>query len=88
MAPNTTTSSGYNTPDSQLEGLLPIHPTAVRRPHSIVVQSETTSYTDEFITSQFTNRGAEVTVTDGQYIVNPTKQSFEFQTKRNVSKTG
>ena len=89
MAPNTINGdSGYNTPDSQLEGVLPIHPTAARRPYNIVVQSENTSYTDEFITSKYQNRGANVTVTDGQFIINPTSQSYEFQTKRNVSKTG
>ncbi|KAJ8074371.1 Myo-inositol-1-phosphate synthase [Marasmius tenuissimus] len=88
MAPNTIGDSGYNTPDSQLEGVLPVHPTAARRPYNIVVQSENTSYTDEFITSKFQNRGANVTVTDGQFVINPTSQSYEFQTKRNVSKTG
>ncbi|KAK7032142.1 Myo-inositol-1-phosphate synthase [Paramarasmius palmivorus] len=89
MAPNNTNgSSGYNTPDSQLEGMLPIHPTAARRPHAIVVQSENTSYSDEYITSKFQNRGADVTITNGQYIVNPTVQSYEFQTQRKVSKTG
>ncbi|ESK90565.1 inositol-3-phosphate synthase [Moniliophthora roreri MCA 2997] len=89
MAPNNTSgSSGYNTPDSQLEGVLPVHPTSARRPHSIVVQSENTSYSDEYITSKFQNRGADVTITNGQYIVNPTVQSYEFQTQRKVSKTG
>ncbi|KAG7091435.1 hypothetical protein E1B28_010471 [Marasmius oreades] len=89
MAPNTSyDSSGYNTPDSQLEGVLPVHPTAVRRPYNIVVQSENTLYTDEHITAKFENRGANVTVTDGTFIVNPTSESFEFQTNRNVSKTG
>ncbi|KAJ3780626.1 hypothetical protein GGU11DRAFT_802092 [Lentinula aff. detonsa] len=82
------TSSGYNTPESELEGVLPVHPTAARRPHAIVVQSENTSYSDEYITASFQNRGAEVTVSNGQYIVNPTVQSFEFQTKRVPSKTG
>lgn len=85
---NTNGSSGYNTPDSQLEGMLPTHPTAARRPHAIVVQSENTSYSDEYITSKFQNRGADVTIANGQYIVNPTVQSYEFQTQRKVSKTG
>lgn len=89
MAPNTSTNtSGYNTPDSQLESILPIHPTAVRRPHSITVQSENTLYTDEHITAKFQNRGSNVTVFDGQYTITPTVQSYEFQTKRTVGKTG
>ncbi|KAJ7575588.1 hypothetical protein C8J56DRAFT_1017088 [Mycena floridula] len=80
-----TNSSGFNTP---IDGLLPVHPTAARRPHSLIVNSENTSYSDEFITAKYLNRGAEVNVVDGQFIVNPTVQSFEFQTKRAVSKTG
>ncbi len=87
MAPNNN-DSGYTTPDSELEGALPVHPTAARRPHAIVVQSENTSYSDEHITASYQNRGAEVTISDGQYIINPTVQSFEFQTKRTPSKTG
>ena len=81
-------SSGLNTPESELESLVPVHPTAARRPYPIVVQSENTSYSDEYITSKFTNRGAEVVVTDGQYLVKPTTKPFEFQTVRKVSKTG
>ena len=81
-------SNGANTPDSQLESVLPVHPTAVRRTSSIVVQSERTSYSNDFITSQFVNRGADVTVVEGQYIVTPTEKPFEFQTARKVAKTG
>ncbi|PPQ88496.1 hypothetical protein CVT25_013167 [Psilocybe cyanescens] len=89
MAPILSTgTSGYNTPESELESLLPIHPTAVRSPHAITVQSENTLYTDEHITSKFVNRGSEVTVTDGHYNIKPTVQEYEFQTKRAVSKTG
>lgn len=89
MAPTTTNNtSGYNTPDSQLESFVPIHPTAARRPNTITVQSENTVYTEETITSKFFNRGADVSVSDGQYTVTPTVQSYEFQTKRNVGKTG
>ncbi|RPD57454.1 Myo-inositol-1-phosphate synthase [Lentinus tigrinus ALCF2SS1-7] len=80
--------TGANTPDSQLESVLPVHPTAVRRTSSIVVQSEQTSYTNDYITSKFTNRGADVTVVEGQYIVTPTAKPFEFQTARKVAKTG
>ena len=81
-------NSGYTTPDFNLEAVPPVHPTAVRRPHAIVVQSENTSYTDEHITAKFTNRDSEVTVTDGLFSVKPTVQEFEFQTKRAPSKTG
>ncbi|KAF7791394.1 hypothetical protein EIP86_002408 [Pleurotus ostreatoroseus] len=81
-------SSGLNTPESELESLLPPHPTSARRPYCITVQSDNTSYSDEFITSKFVNRGAEVNVVDGQYIVTPTSKPFEFQTARKVAKTG
>ena len=88
MSPTSFHSSGYNTPDSQLESILPIHPTAARRQASVTVQSENTSYTDEHITAKFVNRGSQVTVANGQYLITPTVQEFEFQTKRKVSKTG
>ncbi|KAH9912588.1 Myo-inositol-1-phosphate synthase [Amylocystis lapponica] len=88
MAPYTSNSSGLNTPESELESVVPIHPTAARRSYPIVVQSDLTSYTDEFITSKYTNRGASVTVSDGQYIVTPSAKQYEFQTARKVSKTG
>ena len=89
MAPYpTTNSSGLNTPESELESVLSVHPTAARRPYPIVVQSEQTSYSDEYITSKFTNRGAAVSVTDGQYLVKPTTTQYELQTVRKVSKTG
>jgi myo-inositol-1-phosphate synthase len=88
MAPVSNSSSGLNTPNSQLESLLPVHPTAVRRPECIVVQSENTVYTDTHITSKFVNRGSQVTVNDGQYIITPTTQTYEFQTQRKVNKTG
>ena len=83
-----TNNSGYTTPDYELESMLPVHPTAVRRPSAIVVQSENTSYTDEYVTAKFTNRGSEVTVLDGQFTVKPVAQEFEFQTKLAPSKTG
>jgi myo-inositol-1-phosphate synthase len=89
MAPNTLLgSSGYNTPESELESIVPVHPTAVRRPYSVVVQSENTTYSDDHITAKFVNRGASVQVVDGQYVVTPTVQSYEFQTESKVSKTG
>ena len=89
MAPYpTTNSSGLNTPESELESLVGVHPTAVRRDYSIGVQSDATSYSDEFITSKFTNRGADVVVSNGQYIIKPTAKPYEFQTARKVAKTG
>ncbi|KAL1737651.1 hypothetical protein HDZ31DRAFT_22039, partial [Schizophyllum fasciatum] len=59
-----------------------------RRDASIVVQSDKTAYSDEFITSTYVNRGAEVNVVNGQYLVKPTAEEFQFQTKRAVGKTG
>jgi myo-inositol-1-phosphate synthase len=81
-------SSGLNTPESELESVLPIHPTAARRPNAVVVQSENTAYSDEHITSTFFNRGASVAVVNGQYTVTPTVQAYQLQTTRQVGKTG
>ncbi|KAI9061364.1 Myo-inositol-1-phosphate synthase [Trametes sanguinea] len=80
--------TGANTPESQLESVLPIHPTAARRGNPILVQSDLTSYSNDYITSKFTNRGADVSVVEGQYIVTPTSKHYEFQTARKVPKTG
>ncbi|KAF8434338.1 hypothetical protein L210DRAFT_3410661 [Boletus edulis BED1] len=89
MAPQSyTPSSGYNTPDSQLESIVPIHPTAVRRPEYIEVHSENTTYTDEHITAKYFYRGADVAISDGRFNVTPTVKQFEFQTTRKVAKTG
>jgi myo-inositol-1-phosphate synthase len=89
MAPNLLPgSSGYNTPTSELESVIQIHPTSVRRPYSIVVKSDNTVYTEDHITAKYSNRGADVVVSDGQFIVTPTVQSYEFQTTRKVGKTG
>ncbi|KAJ3574225.1 hypothetical protein NP233_g1909 [Leucocoprinus birnbaumii] len=87
MSP-TNVSSGYNTPESQLEGVLPVHPTAARRPNYINVQSENTLYDDQYITSKFFNRGSTVTVNDGQFTVVPKAEEYQFRTKRAVGKTG
>ena len=83
-----THSPGSATPDSVLESVLPIHPTAARRGNPIIVQSDLTSYTNDHIISKFTNRGADVAVVEGQYIVTPTTKQYEFQTARKVAKTG
>lgn len=86
MAAPTRVSSGYHT--SQLEGALPVHPTAIRRPHYISIQSENTRYDDEYIISKFFNRGSTVTVADGQFTVVPEAVEYQFRTQRAVSKTG
>ena len=90
MAPyNTSNSSGLNTPESELESLVGVHPTAARRPHAIVVQSDATSYSDEFITSKFTNRGADVVVQqEGRFLIQPNQTAYDFRTTRKVPKTG
>ncbi|KAJ7464189.1 hypothetical protein FB451DRAFT_1492469 [Mycena latifolia] len=81
-------SSGLNTPESELESLLTIHPTAIPRPNSILVQSDNTRYTEEHITAKFHNRGSIVDTSNGQLTITPTVQTYEFQTKRTVGKTG
>ncbi|KAH9174987.1 inositol-3-phosphate synthase [Lactarius sanguifluus] len=93
MAPNTSPSSGNASPtpsflDAPLASV--VHPTASRRPaDAITVQSENTVYTDEYITSKFHNRGADVVVQEGsRYVVKPTVTPFEFRTQRKVPKTG
>ena len=93
MAPLTTqspdSSSGRNTPDSHIESILPVHPTAERRPYSIQVASENTSYSDEFITAKYTDRGASVEkLSGGQLKVTPTTKTYEFKTQLKVPKTG
>ncbi|PFH47483.1 hypothetical protein AMATHDRAFT_67685 [Amanita thiersii Skay4041] len=81
-------SSPYSTPSSEVESIVPIHPTAVRRPQYITVQSENTVYTNDHITAKFVNRGASVSINDGLYTVTPTTESYEFQTQRKVGETG
>jgi myo-inositol-1-phosphate synthase len=81
-------SSGALTPNSEFDSILPVHPTAARRPHYLTVQSENTNYTDEHITATYINRGADVSVSGGQFTVTPTAEPYEFQTARKVSKTG
>ncbi|KAJ7142023.1 hypothetical protein C8R43DRAFT_1199910 [Mycena crocata] len=81
-------SSGLNTPESELESMYNVHPTSVRRPSPILVQSDNTRYTSDHITATFHNRGSTVEVSNGQLKVTPTVQSYEFQTKRTAGKTG
>ena len=75
-------SPGYDTPLSELESIVPVHPTAPHRPNYITVQSENTVYTDDHITAKYSYRGADVVVTGGQFTVTPT------QAARKVGKTG
>jgi len=93
MAPNTTPSSGNASPTASVIDaplVSAVHPTAARRPaDAITVQSENTVYTDEYITSKFQNRGADVVVQEGgRYTIKPTVTPFEFRTQRKVPKTG
>ncbi|KAK0488139.1 hypothetical protein EDD18DRAFT_1311350 [Armillaria luteobubalina] len=81
MAPD---DSGYTIPESEL--VLPIYPTAAHCPHTIVMQSENVAFTDKHITAKFHDHNTNITVANGQYIVNPTTELFEFQTKHQVSK--
>ncbi|KAG2337179.1 Myo-inositol-1-phosphate synthase [Suillus weaverae] len=85
--PPATNSSGCNTPDFELESIVPVHTTAVRRLNYITVQSENTVYTDDHITAKYLNRGADVVVSDGQFTILPTVKPYEFQTTRKVGKT-
>ena len=81
-------SSGSQTPNSEFDSLVAVHPTAARRPNYLTVQSENTTYTEEYITAKYVNRGASVSVSDGQFTVTPTAEPYEFQTNRKVGKTG
>lgn len=75
--------SGLNTPAD-----LEVHPTAARNDVPIVVESEKTVYTDEYITSTFDYHGQTVTNDGGVLRVKPTKKTFEFRTERKVPKMG
>lgn len=80
---------GDLSPNLAVESILPVHPTAARRPNPISVQSEHTKYTEEHITASYTNRGASVTIgANGEMLVKPTAESVEFRTQRKVPKTG
>jgi myo-inositol-1-phosphate synthase len=81
-------SSGFITPVTELDSVVSVHPTSARRPNYLTVQSENTIYTDEHITAKYLNRGASVSVSDGQFTVTPTAEPYEFQTVRKVGKTG
>lgn len=66
----------------------PVHPTAARRAVPVVVNSPTSLFSDEFITSKYEYRGASVVSNPDRIEVTPTVQNFEFRTARKVSKTG
>ena len=76
--------SGTQTPISSGD----VHPTATRTEIPIVVESERTKYTDEYITSTFDYHGQTVTNENGVFKVRPTKKIFEFRTERKVPRTG
>jgi myo-inositol-1-phosphate synthase len=88
VAASSNSSSGINTPIFEQEAIAPVHPTAARREYPVVVQGEATAYSDEHITATFTNRGANVVLQDGKYIVKPTATTYSLQTERKVAKTG
>ena len=84
-----TPSNGTQSPLDGPAHPAPVHPTAERRPYNIVVNSDKTSYSEEFITSKYDNRGADVvTSSDGKINIVPTLQSYEFRTALKVPKTG
>ncbi|KAI0046456.1 Myo-inositol-1-phosphate synthase [Auriscalpium vulgare] len=93
MAPNTSPSSGAASPTASVVDapfFSPVHPTSARRPtDAITVESVNTTYSEEYITAQFQNRGADVVVQEGdRFLIKPTIKPFEFRTKRKVPKTG
>jgi myo-inositol-1-phosphate synthase len=85
-SPELLAASGLNTPQSEPEPI--IHPTAARMDHPILVESDKTAYTDEYITSTFDYRGQSVTNDGNKYTVKPTLKTFEFRTARKVPRTG
>ncbi|EJD55291.1 Myo-inositol-1-phosphate synthase [Auricularia subglabra TFB-10046 SS5] len=85
-------SQGTTTPEPEFalpQGNAPVHPTALRSPHAIDVQSDRTVYTPEHITAKFDYRAADVVRTpEGKFQVTPTVKPYEFRTARKVQKTG
>jgi myo-inositol-1-phosphate synthase len=75
--------SGTHTPT-----LGDVHPTAARAELPILVESERTKYTEDFITSTFDYHGQTVTNEAGVLKVRPTKKTFEFRTARKVPRMG
>jgi myo-inositol-1-phosphate synthase len=65
-----------------------VHPTAARFELPILVESERTKYTEDFITSTFDYHGQTVTNEGGVLKVRPTKKTFEFRTARKVPRMG
>jgi len=66
----------------------PVHPTAARRSVPVVVNSPTSQFNEDYITSKYEYRGANVVSSLDRIEVTPTVQNFEFRTGRKVSKTG
>jgi len=65
-----------------------VHPTAARVEVPIMVESERTKYTEDFITSTFDYHNQTVTNEGGVLKVRPTKKIFEFRTARKVPRMG
>lgn len=85
-SPEPLVASGLNTPQSEPEPI--IHPTAARTDYPIVVESDKTVYSDEYITSTFDYRGQSVINHGNKYTVKPTLKAFQFRTARKVPRTG
>lgn len=85
-------SQGTTTPEPEFalpQGNAPVHPTALRTPHAIDVQSDRTVYTPAHITAKFDYRAADVVRTpEDKFQVTPTVKPYEFRTTRKVQKTG
>lgn len=75
-------------PPALVEAPAPVHPTAARRLVPVIVNSPTSHFSDEYITSKYEYRGASVVSNLDRIEVTPTVQNFEFRTDRKVSKTG
>ncbi|CAG7853534.1 Inositol-3-phosphate synthase; AltName: Full=Myo-inositol 1-phosphate synthase; Short=IPS; Short=MI-1-P synthase; Short=MIP synthase [Serendipita indica DSM 11827] len=82
MAPQTPLESGINTPNTH------IHPTAARNDTPIVVESEKTVYTDEYITSTYDYHTQTVINDNGVFKVTPKVQTYQFRTQRKVPRMG
>ena len=91
MAPHTTTpytNGDINGAPVDSDNAAPVHPTAARRSVPVIINSPTSQFTDEYITSKFEYHGADVVATENSIQVTPTVSNFEFRTERKVQKTG
>lgn len=66
-----------------------IHPTAIKRGGNFKVNSPNVDYANDVIKSTYEHKGAKVnTKPDGQIIVEPTNQTWKFETDSKPKKTG